>query len=237
MRVLFTGYLVTVSVGLMTAGGQILMTHGMADGKFGLSVDDIIYSYYGNRENSKLESKLHGTMKDKANTQERARIIKWVRQGSPESGWDSDIAPIFSKNCVQCHGAIPGLPPFTTYEEVKEAAAIDEGASVADLTRFSHIHLFGISFIFFFVGIIFSLSIRIPPMLKALAIGMPFLWLLVDFVSWWATKWIPSFAYLTMVGGFGYNVSAVFMILTSLYQMWVWPLQGKQFDDNAWSRD
>ena len=55
LRVLFTGYLIVASIGLISAGGQLLMTHGMADGQFGLSVDDVVYSYYGNRENSKLE--------------------------------------------------------------------------------------------------------------------------------------------------------------------------------------
>jgi hypothetical protein len=49
------------------AGAQIILTHGMADGKLGVSVDDIVYSYYGNRSGSKLEAKLNGSMKDKAN--------------------------------------------------------------------------------------------------------------------------------------------------------------------------
>jgi hypothetical protein len=55
LRILFTGYLLVTSVGLLSAGLQLLLTHGMADGQFGLSVDDVVYSYYGNRENSKLE--------------------------------------------------------------------------------------------------------------------------------------------------------------------------------------
>lgn len=45
IKVLFTGYLMAIGVGLMMAGLQILLTRGMADGKFGLSVDDIVYSY------------------------------------------------------------------------------------------------------------------------------------------------------------------------------------------------
>lgn len=65
LKVLFSGYLLVVGLGLLVAGGQILLTHGMADGHFGLSKNDIIYSYYGNRGNSKLEGKLNGTMKDK----------------------------------------------------------------------------------------------------------------------------------------------------------------------------
>ena len=48
-RVLFTGYLLVVGLGLCMAGAQIMLTHGMADGKPGLSMNDIVYSYYGNR--------------------------------------------------------------------------------------------------------------------------------------------------------------------------------------------
>ena len=55
IKVLFTGYLCTVGIGYFFALIQILFTHGMADGKFGLSVDDIVYSYYGNRSGTVLE--------------------------------------------------------------------------------------------------------------------------------------------------------------------------------------
>lgn len=51
----------------------------MADGKFGLSVDDVVYRYPGNRENIKLAAKLPGSMKDKADHHERSEIVKWVR--------------------------------------------------------------------------------------------------------------------------------------------------------------
>ena len=43
-KVLYTSYLVVIGFGLIMAFLQILLTHGMADGKFGLSVDDIVYS-------------------------------------------------------------------------------------------------------------------------------------------------------------------------------------------------
>ncbi len=54
IKVLFTGYLCTVGVGYLFAIIQILFTHGMADGKFFLSVYDIVYSYYGNRSGTVL---------------------------------------------------------------------------------------------------------------------------------------------------------------------------------------
>ncbi len=223
IRVLFTGYLVVTGVGLMMAGLQVLLTHGMADGEFGLSVNDIVYSYHGNRENSKLEEKLSGSMKDKADTHERAEIVKWVRDGSKREEWDSHIQAIFQENCISCHGVVPGIPDFRTFEGTKPSAQISEGATIGALARVSHVHLFGISFIFFFVCLIFSFSVGISPIIKSIAIGTPFVFLLVDIASWWLTKWYPSFAYMQITGGVCMNISAAFMILVSLFQMWILP--------------
>ena len=144
------------------------------------------------------------------------------------------MGAVFAANCVKCHGVIPGLPNFNTYDGAAPFAQFDRGASVEDLTRVSHIHLFGIAFIFFFVCLIFSLSVRVPRLLKAAAIGFPFLFLCVDILSWWLTRWWPGFAWTTILGGFGYNLAAAFMILTSLYQMWVMPRRGPAPTGNAW---
>ncbi len=234
IRVLFTGFLLAAGFGLAMAGAQIMLTHGMADGKLGLSVDDIVYSYYGNRNNSKLETKLNGSMKDKASAEDRLEIIKWARNGAPEDQWDSHIEPLFQNNCVMCHSTIPGIPDFTKLEVVQDVAKIDEGADIGSLTRVSHIHLFGISFIFFFVGLIFSLSVGVPKWLKEVAILTPFLFLILDVISWWLTKFSPGFAWLTIIGGFGYTAASGFMWVTSLYQMWILPRNGKEYRVNAW---
>ena len=77
-RVLFTGFLLVIGLGLCMAGAQIMLTHGKADGKVGLSMDDIVYSYYGNRSGSKLESALTGKMKDKAPADVNFLLIKWA---------------------------------------------------------------------------------------------------------------------------------------------------------------
>ena len=41
-RILFTGFLLVMGLGLCMAGAQIMLTHGLADGKAGLSMDDIV---------------------------------------------------------------------------------------------------------------------------------------------------------------------------------------------------
>ena len=234
LRTLFTGYLLVTGLGLLMAGAQILLTHGMADGKFGVSVDDIVYSYYGNRGSSRLEAKLNGSMKDKASVEVRTEIIQWVQNGSPEKEWEPKVKDLFKGNCTQCHGNIPGLLDFNKLEVVKHIAEIDKGSSVDSLTRVSHIHLFGIAFIFFFVGLVFSLAVGIQSWVKAIIIFIPFVFLILDVMSWWLVKWYPNFAILTIIGGIGYSMASALMILTSLYQMWVLPYKGKIYSDNTW---
>lgn len=233
VKVLFTGYLLVMGIGILMAVAQIMLTHGMADGKFGVSVDDIVYSYHGNRNSSKLEVKLNGSMKDKASDEDRTKLVKWAREGAPLTHW-KEVEPVFAANCVQCHSSIPGLPSFTEYEATAEVAKTDMGATVDSLTRVSHIHLFGIAFIFIFLGFIYSMSVGINEIFKSITIAIPFGFLIIDISSWWITSKYPGFAWFTIIGGFGYMMAFAVMWFTSMYQMWILPRKDKQYTNNEW---
>ena len=224
IKVLFTGYLCTVGVGYLFALIQILFTHGMADGQFGLSVDDIVYSYYGNRSGTMLEQKLNGSMKENAPEQERFKIMDWVRDGAdPYEYKDDGIEKIVQERCVMCHNKeASGIPNFSTLEGLKPYTTQDTGATFASLTRVSHIHLFGISFIFMFVGLIFSFSETTTTQYKCIAIGMPYAFLIADIMSWWLTKIDPVFAWLVIFAGMGMGISFMFMWVTSIMEMWLY---------------
>ncbi|MDD2723622.1 MAG: hypothetical protein PHH59_06330 [Methylovulum sp.] len=223
IKVLFTGYLCTVGMGYLFALMQILFTHGMADGKFGLSIDDIVYSYYGNRSGTVLEHQLNGGMKANASAQERFNMIEWVRNGADEEDYKKDgIEKIIEERCVMCHNeTASGIPNFKKFEQLKALTTEDSGATFASLTRVSHIHLFGISFIFMFVGLIFSFAETTTVQYKCIAIGMPYAFLLADILSWWLTKIHPMFAWLVIFAGMGMAVSFMFMWVTSILEMWL----------------
>jgi len=93
----------------------------MADGKFGLSVDDIVYSYYGNRSGTVLEQKLNGSMKANAPDDERFKIMEWVRAGAAIDDYkDEGIEKIIETRCVMCHNKeASGIPSFTEVEGLK----------------------------------------------------------------------------------------------------------------------
>ncbi|MDD1621790.1 MAG: elongation factor-1 alpha [Methylococcaceae bacterium] len=239
IKLLFTGYLTTIAAGYLMALIQILFTYGMADGKFGLSLDDIVYSYYGNRSGSMLESKLNGSMKANAPEQERFKLIQWARDGGDQATYHAEIKAIVDQRCVLCHNANAGsLSDFGQYANLKKTTESNQGASFQSLTRVSHIHLFGISFIFMFVGIIFSFSTGVPRKYKYTAIVMPYLFLLIDIASWWLTKLNPHFAWLVIIAGAGLGLSFAFMWCVSMYQMWILGSYYKQTDRrNAIMRD
>ncbi len=228
LKTLFTGYLLTIGLGLLVAGVQIMLTHGMADGKPGLSVDDIVYSYHGNHDGgdaSKLESKLYGSMKDNAPAEVRMALIKWAHAGAPAGEWVDSIKPQVDQYCGPCHENMPGLVNIGDKTVMDQMTKRDEGQSFATLTRVSHIHLFGVSFIFFFVGWIFTYAVGFSPRFKAILIFTPFGFLMLDVISWWLTKLDPNFAWLVIIGGFGYSLASTIMIFTSLYQMWIMPMR------------
>ena len=234
IRCMLSSYLLAIGLGALLASAQILMTHGMADEKFGLSVDDIAYSYHGDPEHSLIETKLNGSMSDKASSVDKLQIIKWVRAGAPKEQWDEQIKTVFIKNCVSCHSVIPGLPDFTQYEEVLSVSQPSGGASATTLTRSSHIHIFAISFIFLFNGLIFSLSVGVKPWIKIAVICLPFWFLIIDVFSWWLTKITPEFAWLTIISGVGYSICSAITWFVSMYQMWVLPRKGHLYQVNTW---
>lgn len=226
LKSLFTGYLLVVAMGYMMALAQIQLTHGMADGEMGVSIDDIVFSYYGKRSSSVLEAKLNGSMKVNAPEAERRKIINWVHKGADEQAFASmGIRQIMDTRCVMCHNGASGLPipDFTDISSVLKVAEIDTGATIASLARVSHIHLFGIAFIFMFVGLIFSLAAGVPRKLKAVVIVMPYVFLVLDISAWWLTKLNPNFAWLVIIGGGMMALSFAFMWTVSLYEMWIMP--------------
>ncbi len=224
VKVLFTGYLCTVGIGYFFALVQVLFTHGMADGKFGLSVEDIVYSYYGNRSGSIMETKLNGSMKDNATEQQRFDIIQWVRDGADIKDYKAHgINKIIEQRCVMCHNeSSSSLPDFSDFEQLKEVTEQDSGATFGSLTRVSHIHLFGISFIFMFIGIIFNFSETTSILIKCVSVGMPYVFLISDILSWWLTKFHPMFAWIVIIAGMGMAISFMFMWATAILEMWMY---------------
>ncbi len=224
-RILDSMFLITIAIGYFFALLNLYYTHQGRDGEPGLSVKDVMIAYYGSHNQTRLGAAINGPMEaNLPNKAAKRDILDWIQHGAPEDEYNEKIKPILDSNCIMCHSAASGLPipHLTSYDEVVKLTETDTGATIPALVRVSHIHLFGIAFILFLVGRIFILC-EIPVWLKRVTVAIPFVFLLMDILSWFVTKVYPGFAYVVIANGALMGVSLIGQILVSLYQMWFSP--------------
>ncbi|MFQ5773644.1 MAG: hypothetical protein ACE5GS_03915 [Kiloniellaceae bacterium] len=221
MRTLFTGTLIVLGIGYLFAMLYIYESHAGRDGKPGLSVEDLAIAYGGSKQATKLEAALLGPMSGMLPPDERGSIIGWVRRGVDRQEYEARIKPIIDRRCLACHdGSNPHIPNLDGYKELSAMAQLDTGMSVFTLVRVSHIHLFGITFIFFIMGLIFSHAFVRPVWFKSVVIATPFVAIVLDVGSWYLTKLNPAFAWVVIIGGALMGLSFAFQWIVSMYQIW-----------------
>jgi hypothetical protein len=226
-RALFSSFLIMIGIGYLTALSLLYFVDIEPHKALGQGiVEGISQIYHGAPRGTRLEAALIGPMSDRLSLEERNRIFQWLDRGGRAEEFPS-VAPIFSANCAGCHNPKSGLsiPPLTNYDEVAKVVRQDPGPSVAQLARVSHIHLFGISIIFLLTGVIFSLS-STPVWLRVSLVVLPYITIVMDIGSWWATKYFsPIFAYIVIGGGALMGLALAAQILISLWEMWIDPLR------------
>ncbi|MBI3610504.1 MAG: hypothetical protein HY204_07370 [Nitrospirae bacterium] len=222
VRVLFSCFLLTTGMGYLFAVLYLFLIDVEPHAKQGVGmVQAVIVKYYGQRGGTKLEAALDGAMGDNLTQTQKRQIINWIRRGAMEADFAS-VQSIFLDQCASCHSKQSGLPisPLTTYEEVTAYAQMDMGESIKRLIKVSHIHIFGMSFIFILTGGIFVLS-EVPVRWRALLVAIPFAAIWIDIGSWWFTKVEPLFAYTVIIGGVLMGLALAAQILLSLHEMWL----------------
>jgi hypothetical protein len=126
-------------------------------------------------------------------------------------------------NCLECHDgkSNPHLTNLSTYESMKAVLDRDTGANIFTLVRVSHIHLFGVTFIFFLMGLIFGHAYVRPVWLKCTLMALPFACIATDISSWYMVKLFHPFAYLTMAAGGLMALCFTAMWFIAMYQLWI----------------
>ncbi len=220
MRTVFLGTLILVGIAYVFAMIHIYNSYAGRDGDPMLSVEDLEIAYSGSQEDTRLESVLKGPMSGMLPAEERSIITAWVRRGAERQDYNAQIAPVVAKRCLACHdGSNPHLADLSTYSGLHEFAELDTGTDIFTLVRVSHIHLFGITFLFFIIGFIFSHAFVRPVWLKSAIIAGPFLALFVDVASWYITKLFPPFAWVVLLSGGLMGLCFAIMWLVSAYQI------------------
>ena len=223
LKVLFTSFILVVSLGYVAALTNIYVSHMNADGKPGLSMKDIVITYYGDRESTLLESKSLGTMRSYYNTDaDLDAVIGWIDSGSDRIEYEKVVAPIFKKSCTECHSArgLESSSPLTTYEEVMKYVKISKGVEIVRLSTLSHTHLISHSMMFFILSVIFLFT-SLKDRNKIAIIVLAYIGILGDVASWWLAKLSVIFAYTSIIAGAILGITFLFFFFVPLYEMWL----------------
>ncbi|MDH5219221.1 MAG: hypothetical protein OEX19_16070 [Gammaproteobacteria bacterium] len=234
MRMLFTSTLIILGTGYLFAMVHIFASHAGRDGNPGISANDLMIAYSGSKTDTRLEAALKGPMANMLPDGEKVEISAWVRGGKQMDVYERSIAPIISNRCADCHdGSNPHIPKLLGYEDLSNVAEMDTGMDLFTLVRVSHIHLFGITFIFFILSSIFIHSYIKPLWVKCALIALPFLSIFLDIASWYLTKMYPPFAYVVIGSGALMGTTFAIQWITSMYQMWFYKLPPEVTDNNG----
>jgi hypothetical protein len=225
-RVLYTATLVVLGLAYLFA--LLYLFHNYAGRAGGnpmmLSYRDILVAYAGTGQGSRLESALRGPMSTMLPVDETSTVIAWVQQGADRGGYESDIKPLLEKRCMSCHdGSNPHIPDLNGYDNLKKVTEQDTGTDIFTLVRVSHIHLFGLTFIFFIMGLMYSHAYVRPVWFKCTIVALPFFAIVLDVSSWYITKLFHPFAWVVLLAGTLMGFCFAFMWITTTYQLWFSP--------------
>ncbi len=221
-KLLYTAFLLLMGTGYLMALVYLYTTHEGHDGKPGVSMQDIVDTYYGNRSGTRLEAAVRGPMAGYIQQiEDRHHIVAWLKSGAPEQGYRETVRPILEKSCLQCHSPASGLkvPDLSTYQGIQTVAKVDTGESLHTLVKLSHIHLFGIGLVALGIGLVFRLA-AVTTWLKATLMVSPFVAIFADILAWFLTKWDPVYAYTVVAAGGLLGLAWAGQMVISLYQIW-----------------
>lgn len=225
-RVLYTAVLLILGTAYLFGGIYLYHTYaGRAGGNpMLLTYQDIVVAYSGSGSNSRLETALKGPMRAMLPAEEITPIIAWVQGGAERPTYEAEVRLTMEKRCMSCHdGSNPHLANFSTYDNLRKVTERDTGTGIFTLVRVSHIHLFGLTMVFFILGTIFSHAYMRPVWFKCVVIALPFVSLVLDIGSWYFTKLYQPFAWVVIGGGTLMGLLFAFMWAISLYQLWLSP--------------
>jgi len=221
-KLLCTLFLVCMGIGYVFCQLNLYHSYNRADGRMGLSLQDIAITFHGQPDMLLIESKLTGTMKKNLDSErDRNSLINWAKRGARKEKF-SDVKGIIIKNCLRCHtaGGESSFAPFDKLSTVADTfTRINKGVPVSRLITLSHIHMISIGMIFALTGAIFLFT-PINEKLKIALLIFPFGSLMMDIFSWWLTKLVPIFAITVLVGGIFSVIAFLIQFVISILAMW-----------------
>ncbi|MCR4316138.1 MAG: hypothetical protein NUW37_07310 [Planctomycetes bacterium] len=214
------------------ANGDYEIGWTVYDGAPSLSVTDVVYEFHGNRESSRFLTAIEGIMNEYiAGEPEEEKLFEFARNSVNREGTtfeqrkkiiEDDARAILEKHCTSCHapGEEMASIDFTQDRVVDELTAPDTGITIAQLSRTTHFHAFGIGMMLFLACWLFR-ETRLGEGKKALVVAVTLLGFVFDLGGWWITKFVANGAYLVITGGAMTALGLIAMLLYVFAELWI----------------
>jgi hypothetical protein len=245
-KMLISMFLLVLSSGFVVAHLYLEHTTEMADGKPGLTLDDITLQFYGDRTKTQLKKVVNGSMKkffqdehdlkklSKKDHDQIDAVIAWNDAGAKEEGFwnihkhdDPDtkyIVNIFADKCSGCHGKDGKKyddAPLDTFVDVSKFTRGDEGIDKGRLLMLSHVHLLGMGMMFLLCGAAVALT-QFPMALRCILIVGGFSSIVLDILGWWTVKYGgTSYAPVVMLSGGLMALTFGASVVLAFYDLWI----------------
>ena len=243
-KLLITLFLIVLSAGFAVSELYLMHTAEMADGKEGMSLDDITITFHGDKTRTRLRSQATGAMKkyfsaeeepDKLTDAEQVEfktLLAWNDAGAPESEfWDKaekskkpgPIFTILDTHCMSCHSpeGMKKDDALDTFAGVSKFTEPDTGIEVGRLLMLSHVHLLGMGMMFLLVGAAVAMS-SFPTWMRCTLIVGGLSSILFDIFGWWGVKYFGAgFSPIVMLGGVAMVGAFAGSVFVAMYDMWV----------------
>ena len=224
LKVTLSLTLAVLGVGYVVALLNLHLNYSLMDGKEGLTSEDLVRAFYGDRKNTRLAAKIDGGSMEQflPNPADKEKILNWIQDGVDKDQFHTVVAPIMANNCLRCHNpeGISSFRPLTNYDEVLTVTKIDRGEPVQLWARVAHTHIQSIGLIFLVLGSIFSFT-SLRERIRTAVIVVPFVALLIDFTARFLAKYHADLIFVMMGSGALIGLSFAVMILYSLYELWL----------------
>lgn len=148
-------------------------------------------------------------------------VIAWVCNWAGREKFKADVKPFLDAQCVTCHdGSNPHVPNFNSFEHLSRYAELDTGTDIHTLVWVSHIHLFGLTLVFFHHGPDFRSRICQTDLVQGVRSRHTLRGNHHSLASWYVKKLCSPFALVVVIiGGFmGAAFAAIWII--SIHQIW-----------------
>ncbi len=249
-KLLISMFLIVLSSGFLAAELYLKHTTEMADGKEGLSMDDITITFHGNGVpilkrkigvggSMRRYFDINGAAEDlkPEDIKDIERVVAWIDRGAPEADYKIDdekrknegIGNIIEKHgCTDCHSRdstmrhkMPDYPLESFADVSKFTQAASAGMDKGRLLSLSHIHLLGMGMMFMLLGMAIA-STQWPVWMRAGLIVGGHLSILLDILGWWGVREFgASMSPVVMAGGALMAVCFLGSVAGSFYDLWI----------------